>query len=239
MNTPDTTVTPAGTELSLERLQWAVRGALALGVAASVTANVLHAQPSAVGRAIAAWPPLALLLTIELISRVPVHRPWLSALRMATTALVAGIAAWVSYWHMVSVTARYGEAPSSAHLIPLSVDGLVVVASVCLVEIGGRLRAGPAATVSPDADTDSAETDTSDTGAGDVAGKRSTSTGTRRTPRPSTADTVTRLRTTHPDWTTVQIARRARVSERTVRRHLSLAAGMPEDLTDDAGRAAA
>jgi hypothetical protein len=35
---------------------------------------VLHAQRNPIREAIAAWPPLALLLTIELISRVPVHR---------------------------------------------------------------------------------------------------------------------------------------------------------------------
>jgi hypothetical protein len=124
----------------LHRVRWAVRVVLALGVAASVAANVLHAEPTAVGRAIAAWPPLALLLTIELISRVPMHRPALTWVRRAATATIAGIAAWVSYWHMVGVCVRYGESPTSAHLIPLSVDGLVVVASVCLVELAGRIR---------------------------------------------------------------------------------------------------
>src|SRR5690606_15066850 len=51
----------------------------------------------------------------------------------------AGIAAWVSYWHMVGVAARYGETGASPYLLPLSVDGLVVVASVCLVELAGRI----------------------------------------------------------------------------------------------------
>jgi hypothetical protein len=234
MNTPDTSYD----ELSLRRLQWAVRGALALGVAASVTANVLHAEPSAVGRAIAAWPPLALLLTIELISRVPVHRPWLSGLRMGTTALVAGIAAWVSYWHMVSVAARYGEASTSAHLIPLSVDGLVVVASGCLVEIGGRRRDVPAPVADDIASPEAVEAvEAAETV--ETVDKTAKSTIGRRTPRPSAASTVARLRAKHPDWTTGQIARRAGVSERTVRRHLNLSPGMPAELTDDAGRAAA
>jgi hypothetical protein len=124
----------------LRRIRWAVRAALTLGVAASVAANVLGAQPSVVGRAVAAWPPLALLLTVELICRVPVHRPALARVRWAATAGIAGIAAWVSYWHMVAVALRYGETTASAHLIPLSVDGLVVVASVCLVELAGHLR---------------------------------------------------------------------------------------------------
>jgi hypothetical protein len=125
----------------LRRIRWAVRGALALGVAASVTANVLHAEPNPISEVIAAWPPLALLLTIELISRIPVHRRWVAWVRLAATVTIAGIAAWVSYWHMAGVAGRYGETGATPYLLPFSVDGLVVVASVCLVELAGRIRA--------------------------------------------------------------------------------------------------
>jgi len=69
----------------LHRVRWAVRATLALGVAASVVANVLHAQPHPISQAIAAWPPLALLLTVELISRVPVHSRALAATRFASS----------------------------------------------------------------------------------------------------------------------------------------------------------
>ncbi|GAB3802203.1 hypothetical protein [Micromonospora zhanjiangensis] len=97
----------------LRRVRWAVRLTLALGVAASVVANILHARENPISQAIAAWPPLALLLTVELISRVPVHRRSLAFTRLAATATIAGIAAWVSYWHMVGVAARYGETGAS------------------------------------------------------------------------------------------------------------------------------
>jgi len=123
----------------LRRVRWAVRATLFLGVAASVVANVLHALDNPISQAIAAWPPLALLLTVELISRVPVHRQWLAAARLLATATIAGIAAWVSYWHMAGVASRYGETGASPYLLPLSVDGLIVVASICLVELGGRI----------------------------------------------------------------------------------------------------
>ena len=129
----------------LTRMRWGVRAVLALGVAASVTANVLHARPNPISQTIAGWPPIALLLTVELISRIPVHRRGLAAVRIIATALIAGIAAWVSYWHMAGVAARYGETGASAYLLPLSVDGLIVVASVCLVELGGHLATVPAA----------------------------------------------------------------------------------------------
>lgn len=129
----------------LRRVRWAVRGTLVLGVAASVAANVLHARPDPVAQIIAAWPPLALLLTVELISRVPVHRRILAAARLFATTAIAGIAAWVSYWHMAGVASRYGEQGASPFLLPLSVDGLVIVASVSLVELAGRIRAADAA----------------------------------------------------------------------------------------------
>jgi hypothetical protein len=125
----------------LRRIRWAVRATLTLGVAASVAANVLHAQSDPISQTIAAWPPLALLLTVELISRVPVHRRSLAAARLLATAAIAGIAGWVSYWHMAGVAARYGETGASPYLLPISVDGLIVVASICLVELAGRLRA--------------------------------------------------------------------------------------------------
>ena len=123
----------------LRRVRWAVRATLVLGVAASVSANILHALDNPISQAIAAWPPLALLLTVELISRVPVHRRSLTFARLVATATIASIAAWVSYWHMAGVAARYGETGASPYLLPLSVDGLIVVASICLVELGGQI----------------------------------------------------------------------------------------------------
>jgi hypothetical protein len=124
----------------LRRIRWAVRAALFLGVAASVAANVLHAQPNIISQIISAWPPLALLLTVELTSRIPMHKPLLAIVRVVATVAIAGIAAWVSYWHMQGVAVRYGETEASAFLLPISVDGLIVVASVSLVELAGRIR---------------------------------------------------------------------------------------------------
>jgi Protein of unknown function (DUF2637). len=164
----------------LHRVRWAVRAALALGVAASVAGNVLHAAGGGiVSQVIAAWSPLALLITVELISRVPVHRRLLAAVRWLATATIAGIAAWVSYWHMVGVAVRYGETGASPYLLPLSVDGLVVVASVCLVELGGQIRA---AADSP------ADTGRVDQATRDVLAEV----------RPITREATTRLRTQQP-----------------------------------------
>jgi hypothetical protein len=124
----------------LRRIRWAVRATLTIGVAASVAANILHADPNPISQTISAWPPVALLLTVELVSRVPVHRRLLLATRVMATVVIAGIAAWVSYWHMQGVAVRYGETDASPYLLPISVDGLIVVASICLVELAGRIR---------------------------------------------------------------------------------------------------
>lgn len=138
------------------RIRFVVRFALTLGVSASIAANILHAEPNLISRAISAWAPLALLLCVELISRVPVHRRGRAFIRMTATTAIASIAAWVSYWHMVDVVARYGETGATPYLLPISVDGLIVVASICLVEIGHILRRNEPATTA-NADTGSPE----------------------------------------------------------------------------------
>jgi hypothetical protein len=124
----------------LVRLRWAVRGVLTFGLAASIAANVLHARPDLTSQMISAWPPLSLLLTVELVSRVPVHRWWKATIRVLATGSVAGIAAWVSYGHMAEVARRFGETGQTPYLVPVSVDGLIIVASICLVELTGRVR---------------------------------------------------------------------------------------------------
>lgn len=123
----------------LRRVRWVVRGIGLLGIAASIAANVLHADPNPISQAIAAWPPIAFVLTVELIHRVPVTTLLTALARMVATSVIAGIAAWVSYWHMAGVAARYGETGASAYLLPFSVDGLIVVASIGLVELGRAL----------------------------------------------------------------------------------------------------
>lgn len=135
----------------LKRLRWAVRFVLSLGVAASVAANILHANPNPISQTIAAWPSLAFLLTVELVSRIPVTRRLRAAIRIGATAMVAGIAGWVSYWHMVDVAGRFGETGTSPYLLPLTVDGLIVVASVSLIELAVKIAIleDPPATSAP------------------------------------------------------------------------------------------
>ena len=200
----------------LHRIRHGARATLILGIGASLAANMLAADPSIIGRIIAAWSPVALLLTVELLSRVPAAPGWLSRIRVAAAALIAGIAAWVSYWHMVEVAAAYGEGVVAAHLLPFSVDGLVIVSSICLMEISQRMTAD--VDDQADASTDEAPTEAL------AAIEAPTPI---RTPKPTPpaggglAVTVNDLADLHPDWTQAQIAAEAGCSERTVRRHLT------------------
>ncbi|MEU7876142.1 DUF2637 domain-containing protein [Dactylosporangium sp. NPDC049140] len=54
--------------------------------------------------------------------------------RNGSTAAVATIAAWSSWSHMVHVALRYGERPEVAYVLPISVDGMLIVASAAMVE---------------------------------------------------------------------------------------------------------
>lgn len=54
--------------------------------------------------------------------------------RNASAATVASIAGYASYWHQVAVATHAGERAEIAHVIPLSVDGMLVVASVVMVD---------------------------------------------------------------------------------------------------------
>ena len=48
--------------------------ALLLGLGASLAANVAAAEPTVVGRLVAAWPPVGLLLSYELLLQQHNHR---------------------------------------------------------------------------------------------------------------------------------------------------------------------
>ncbi|OHV42164.1 hypothetical protein BBK14_11115 [Parafrankia soli] len=130
----------------LRRLRSLVVTGLALGIAGTTAANVLHAQNSTPARIISAWAPLTLFFVLEVITRAPTPARWWLRLTVWLGATVlGGGAAFVSYRHMVAVASRYGEDGTAAHLLPVLVDGLVVVMSAFLVDLSARIRALAAA----------------------------------------------------------------------------------------------
>lgn len=95
------------------------------GALVSVAANIAAAEPTAVGRVVSAWPALALLLTVHLFQHA--QRSLLVKLSVLT---VAAVAAYISYFHMVTVATMAGESHIARYLLPLTVDAMMFVASV-------------------------------------------------------------------------------------------------------------
>jgi len=102
------------------------------GILASEAANIAAAEPTPGGWLIAMIAPAALLLCTEVLIRVPGRRDATSIISTGVTIAIAGIAAWVSYWHMAEVAARFGESATAAHLIPFLVDGAILVTTLKL-----------------------------------------------------------------------------------------------------------
>ncbi|WP_250289454.1 DUF2637 domain-containing protein, partial [Frankia sp. CiP1_Cm_nod1] len=71
---------------------------------------------------------------------------WISRLVGAGLAVVAGVAAVVSYRHMRDLSARHGEDGLSSTILPLSVDGLLAVAALVLLADARANRRGGRAT---------------------------------------------------------------------------------------------
>jgi Protein of unknown function (DUF2637) len=116
-----------------------VAGIVIVGVAVSVAVNQLDAH-TLISKAIFGWPPIGLLLTLELLTRIPNSKRFGAFVRVLATISVSGAAAWLSYWHMVAAAAANGESVLNAHIWPATVDGLMGVAAVGMVELGARIR---------------------------------------------------------------------------------------------------
>jgi len=116
-----------------------VRAIVVVGIAASVTANVLGAE-DLTAAAVAGWPPVALLLSLEVLTRVPASKRLGAFGRVVATVAVAFASGWLSYWHMAATVSQHGEHGGSQYVWPFSVDGLMMIAAIALVELGARLR---------------------------------------------------------------------------------------------------
>lgn len=68
------------------------------------------------------------------------------AIRVSTTIVVVGIgtvAAGISYVHAYDVVTEHGETGATARLLPLTIDGMVYVASMVLLDSARRDRQAP------------------------------------------------------------------------------------------------
>lgn len=106
------------------RAAWATFG---LGAVASLAANLYASNHTPVGMIVGVWPSVAFLLTVWLYEHAP--RNWYIRVSLAVPLAVA---AWTSYWHIVEVATVAGEGTLTAHLLPLTVDAMMAVASAVI-----------------------------------------------------------------------------------------------------------
>lgn len=110
-----------------------------LGIVVSVLGNIAHATSDewtpaeVIGSGF--W-PLALMLSVEILTRVRwvSGRSWTIA-RFAGLVLVAVVAFVLSYRHLAGLMSGWGEDALNAHLGPLAVDGLMLLAATALLSI--------------------------------------------------------------------------------------------------------
>lgn len=118
-----------------------------LGIAVSIAGNIGHAASDGMKPgewAGAAFWPLSLMLTIEILTRVrwQVGKRWVIA-RIAGLVLVALVAAVLSYRHLAGLMTYWGEDWLNAHLGPLAVDGLMLIAATALLSISKEVPEEP------------------------------------------------------------------------------------------------
>src|SRR5262245_11456302 len=124
--------------IKCKRLTWGCRIAIFGAGAFSIWANVLHARPGTVPLVIAAAPPLLVLAGWEMVSRVPLRADtgWFKRfVRPTATGLIAAGAAWLSYWYQRGAVIMYSGDEQTGSILPGLVDGLMVIASVTVMEL--------------------------------------------------------------------------------------------------------
>jgi hypothetical protein len=125
---------------SSKGVRWAYLG-MGIGGVASILANVAHAllpaSPPPGSVIAAAFWPVALFVTIEILAKNawPTGARW-TLLRWGGTLPVAAVTAVVSYRHMSGLLTAWGEDPLTATIGPIAVDGLLVMSTGAIVAAG-------------------------------------------------------------------------------------------------------
>ena len=124
----------------LRRLRAYVLILVLAGIGSSIVMNVLHAPDNVPARFVATLPPLAVFGALELITRIPSSGRAMSAFRIGGAIVVAGGAATISYAQQMAAIIDLGFPVWEARVWPSIIDGMMVVASVSLVEVVRKIR---------------------------------------------------------------------------------------------------
>lgn len=106
----------------------------------TVVLNVMHAPPTWGARLIGGTPPVFVFFCIELISRIPTTSNALSWGRIVASVIVAGLSFAISYQQQMEFIHALGFAGWIAYAYPVIIDGVVVVATLSLVEVTRKVR---------------------------------------------------------------------------------------------------
>lgn len=212
------------------------RAAVFLGLAVSLAGNAMAAEPTLLGRVVAGWAPLALALAVVLLEHgEPPEGSWRAATWLATGVLAA-VAAWASYWHLVELAHSVSEnVHGTQYLLPLTPDALVLIGSAYLRQPTRAkaeapvLPGPPPMPPQPEAPTEPAEPL-------ELPAPEPTNVVVPPAPEPARAQTKTelvrQLVLEHPDWTQAQLAEAAECDVRTVRRALKGATDLDAELAE-------
>ena len=123
------------------RLWWFVTVVTVLLVSVTVTLNVLHSPANWGAQLIGGTPPVFVFFCIELVSRIPGTNRWLSAGRISASVIVAGLSFAISYEQQREFIVSRGFDGWVAYVYPIIIDGVMVVATLSLVEVTRKVRA--------------------------------------------------------------------------------------------------
>lgn len=111
--------------------RWAAGSTFYATGTATIAANMYASEHTFVGLATGFWTPVALFLALEMVERVPV-KGRTGTLRKVGVGVIALIAAWVSYWHLVHIFTMGGADTVSAHAMPLTIDVLMALSRTAM-----------------------------------------------------------------------------------------------------------
>lgn len=116
--------------------------ALTVALGASIAANVAFARPALGPQLSAGVAPILVVLATGLLERAPLAdgRRWQRGVAGAGLVFVTAAAFITSFQHQYALLLSYGNPRLSAVLLPLAVDALIVMASVCLAVIAEQRR---------------------------------------------------------------------------------------------------
>jgi len=135
----------------LKKLQKLCQGAVIFGFITSAGGNVLHAVEGyagspvwtlAIAIALAALIPAIFGIMFEIASRVFFRKEAhliMKLIAFTGAAGISGITAYNSYFHQRDAFSHFGDKAQAA-LLPFAIDGLMIIGSVYLLELGFQVR---------------------------------------------------------------------------------------------------